>query len=110
MEDGTSVGNTLKMHPSGRNEGSTVVIIDESSKSSLCDDDEEREEQVKDHLVANEEINKTPTGNDGHVERFSKDGKYPKREQHPLKEWWKNHILPPTWRLDGPISHCWMIL
>ena len=82
------------MRPSGRNEGPMVVVVDESSKSSSCDDGEEREEQVGDHLVANEETIEIPAENDGHVERFGKDGRYPKRERRPPGEWWKNHILP----------------
>ena len=56
MEDGTSVGNALKMRLSGRNEGPMVVVVDESSKSSSCDDGEECEEQVEDHYVANKEV------------------------------------------------------
>ena len=32
--------------------------------------------------------------NDGCVERLRKDGRYPKREQRPSGERWKNHIRP----------------
>ena len=73
------IENNLKMHESGRNEGLIEVVVDESSKSSLCDDCEKCEEQVEDHLVANENIIEKPTEYDGHVERFGKDGRYPKR-------------------------------
>jgi hypothetical protein len=40
MEDNTSVGNDLEMHPSGRNETPNVVIVDTSCKSPCVDDDE----------------------------------------------------------------------
>ncbi len=40
MQDSTSVGNDLEMHPSGRNETPNVVIVDTSSKSPCVDDDE----------------------------------------------------------------------
>jgi hypothetical protein len=40
MEDSTSVGNDLEMHPSGGNETPNVVIVDTSSKSPCVDDDE----------------------------------------------------------------------
>jgi hypothetical protein len=40
MEDNTSVGNDLEMHPSGRNDTPNVVIVDTSSKSPCVDDDE----------------------------------------------------------------------
>ena len=93
MEDGTSMGNALKICPSRRNEGSTMVVVDKSFKSSLCDDGEEREEQVGDHLVANGEVIEIPPENDGHIERFGKDGKYSKRERCMFRKWWKNHIL-----------------
>ena len=39
-----------------------------------------------DHLVVNEEVIKIPVENDGGVERFGKDGRYPKRERHPPGE------------------------
>lgn len=65
------------MHPSGKKKGPTVVLVDESCKLSLYNNGEEREEQVGDHLVANEEAIKIPAENDGRVERFGKDGRYP---------------------------------
>ena len=34
IKDSTIVGNDLKMHLSGRNEGTMAVVVDESSKSS----------------------------------------------------------------------------
>ena len=37
MKDSGSIRNDLDMHPSGRNEGPTVVAMDESSKSLLFD-------------------------------------------------------------------------
>ena len=60
MEDSTSVENALEICPSGRHEGPTVVVVDVPSKSSSCEDVEEREEQVGDHLIANEEAIKIP--------------------------------------------------
>ena len=106
MEDYTSVGNALEICQSGRNEGPTVVVMDESSKSSSCHDGEE---QIGNHLVANEEAIKIPAKNDGHVEKFGKDRRYPKRERHPPGKWWKNHILPQHGE-KRPMWHCWMIL
>ena len=70
------------MCPSGRNEGPPADIVDKSSKSSSCDDGEERNEQVGDHLVANEETIKIPTENDGRDKRFGEDEQHPNREQH----------------------------
>ena len=55
IEDGTNIGDAYKICQSGRNEGLMVVVVNESSKSSSCDDGEELDEQVGDHLVANEE-------------------------------------------------------
>ena len=46
MENDTSVGKTLEIHPSERNEGLTTVVVHESSKSYYYNDDEDREEQV----------------------------------------------------------------
>ena len=86
MEDNTSVGNNLEIRLSGRNEGPTTIVIDESSKLSLYNNGDEPEEQVEDHLVANEEAIKIFMENDGHVERFGKDERYPKREGHPHKK------------------------
>lgn len=37
------------------------VVVDEFSKSSSCDDSEECDEQLGDHLDANEEMIKVPT-------------------------------------------------
>lgn len=37
MEDSGSIRNDLEIHPSGRNEGPTVVVVDESSKSPFID-------------------------------------------------------------------------
>ena len=93
MEDSMSVGNALEICPSGRNEGPTVVVVDEPSKWSSCEDVEEHEEQVGDHLIANEEAIEFLADNDGRIERFGNDEKYPKREWRPPGEWWKNHIL-----------------
>ena len=61
--------------------------MDKSFKSSSCDDGEEHKEQVEDHLIANEEAIEISTENDGRVERFSKDGRYLKRERRPFREW-----------------------
>ena len=87
MEDGTSVRNAMKMRPSRRNEGPMVVVVDEYFKLCSCDDGEEREEQVGNHFVTSEERIKTPVVNDGRVERFGKDERYPKRKQHLQGEW-----------------------
>lgn len=80
MEDDMSVGNALEMRQSGRNEGRTAVVVDEHSKSTSCDDGDEREDQVKDHLIANEDAIKISAENDDRVGRFGKNGKYHKRE------------------------------
>ncbi len=53
MEDSTSVGNDLEMHPSGRNETPNVVIVDSSSKSPYVDDDAKED-------PSNEEVTPTP--------------------------------------------------
>jgi hypothetical protein len=55
---------------------------------------EERDKQMRTHLVANKEIINIPVENDGHDEKFGKDGRYPKRKRHLPREGWKNHILP----------------
>ena len=113
IEDGTNVRNVLEIHLSGRNEGPTAVVVEKSFKLSSCDNNEERKKQVRDHLVANEEAIEIPENNDGRIERFGKDGRYPKREQRLPKEWWKNHILPQhgeQWTnvtlLDDPLNLC----
>ena len=71
-----------------------VVSVKESFKSSSYNDGKEHEEQVRNHLVINEEAIKIFTESDGRIERFNKDERYTKREQRPPREWWKNHILP----------------
>jgi hypothetical protein len=60
---------------------------------SSCDDGEGCEEQMEDHLVANKEAIKIPAEHDIRVEKFGKDRRYPKKEQCPPGEWWKNHVL-----------------
>lgn len=35
-----------------------------------------------------------PVENDDNVERFGKNGRYPKKEWRPFWKWWMNHILP----------------
>lgn len=69
-----SVGNALEMRPSGRNQGPTAVVIDESSKSSSCDDGKEWEEQVGEHLVANEKATETRAENVSHIDKFGRNG------------------------------------
>jgi len=127
MEDSTSAGNDSEVRPSGRNEGPPVVVVDEPSKSPKC---EEHEEQVGDHLLANEEVSEGPALSDGmrvangeemqgpalsdgNRERFGEEGRYPTRERRPLGEWWKNHILPQHEEeranvafLDDPLNLC----
>lgn len=61
------------MPQSGRNESLTMVVVDESSKSFLYDEEEEHDEQVRDHLITNEETIKISVDNDGRVERLGKD-------------------------------------
>ncbi len=53
IEDNTSVGNDLEMHPSGRNQTPNAVIVDTSSKSPCVDDDAEED-------PSNEEATPTP--------------------------------------------------
>ena len=86
-----------------------AIVVDKSSKSSTCEDGEERKEQVRDHLVANEEAIENPVENDNRVERFGKDIRYSMREQRLPKKWWKNHSLSQHGK-NGPMWHCWMIL
>jgi hypothetical protein len=93
MENSTRVTNDLEMYQSGRNKCPTMVVMDKFSKSSSCNNSEKCEEQVRDHLVANEEAIRIPAVIDGHVEIFGKDEKCPKRERHMPREWWKNHTL-----------------
>ena len=71
-----------------------MAVVDEPSKLNSCNDSEEPEEQVKDHLVANEKAIEIPTENDIRLERSSKDRRYLKRERRSPGEWWKNYILP----------------
>ena len=40
-----------------------------------------------DHLVANEEAIKILAMNDDHVEKIGEDGRFPKRERRPSREW-----------------------
>jgi len=105
MEDSTSVGNDLEMHPSGRNETPNVVIVDTSSKSP-CVDDDEGTSDVKEY-PSNQEAPPT-LGHSSTPSTPSKDAstngeqegqpleerRYPLRERRPLGEWWKNHVLP----------------
>lgn len=112
MKDDTSVGNYLKIHQSGRNEGPTIVVLEKSSKSSSCDDDEECKEQVGYHLVTNEKAIKILADNDGCIERVGNDQRFPKRERRerrPPGEWWRNHI-PSKHSKKGPMWHCLMII
>ena len=88
------VGIALEMPISGSNEGSTAVVVNGSSKLSLYENGGERDEQVGNDLVANENWIEILVENDGHVEIFDKDEKYPKRERRLLGKWWKNRILP----------------
>lgn len=63
------------MHLSGRNKGPMVAVVDKPSKLFSYDNGERSEEQVRNHLVANEGAFKLPIGNDAHVNRFSKNRK-----------------------------------
>ena len=72
MEDSMSVGNVLDIRPNGRNEGPTAVVVDEPYNN-----DEECEEQVEDHLIANEEAIEILVENDDRVKRVGKDERYP---------------------------------
>jgi hypothetical protein len=124
MEDSTSVGNDLEMHPSGRNEIPNVVIVDTSSKSPYVDDDELTSD-VKEH-PSNQEApptlgcSSTPSSpskgasTNGEQEgQTLEERRYPLRERRPLGEWWKNHILPQqdveranVACLDDPLNLC----
>ena len=53
--------------------------MDNFSKSSSYDDGEKREEQVRDHLIANEEAIKISVKNDSQVEKFANNGNSPKK-------------------------------
>jgi len=124
MEDSTSVGNDLEMHPSGRNETPNVVVVDTSSKSP-CVDDDEGTSDVKEY-PSNQEAppilgcSSTPStpskdaSTNGEQEgQPLEECRYPLREQRPLREWWKNHILPQqdveranVACLDDPLNLC----
>lgn len=93
MEDGKSIGNTLEMHPSGRNESPTTVVVDKSSKIILCDDNEECKEQLRDHLVANEKAIQIPAKNDCCVKDSTKIKDSLRGSGACAKKRWKNHIL-----------------
>lgn len=99
MEYSMSVGNNLEMCPSGRIEGLTVVVVDKSSKLSSCNDGKEPEEEVGDHLVANEKPIKILAGKDSRVERFSKNGRYSKRK------WRPSITFNPNTTKNGPMWH-----
>jgi hypothetical protein len=58
MEDSTSAGNDLEMHPSGRNETPNVVIVDTFSKLPCVDDDEGTSDVKED--PSNQEASPTP--------------------------------------------------
>jgi hypothetical protein len=51
-----------------------MIVVDEFYKSFSTDDGDEHDEQVGDHLFANEEAIKIPTETDRHGERFGNDG------------------------------------
>ena len=70
MEDDMSIGNALEFCLSERIEGPMAVVVDKSLKSFSCNDGEEHEEQVGDHLIANEVAIKIPMENDDNAERF----------------------------------------
>ena len=70
----------------------------------MCDDNEKHKKQMGDHLVANEETIAKPAENDGHIKELNKGGRYPKNEQGPPREWWKNLILS-TRVNGGPMGH-----
>jgi hypothetical protein len=122
MEDSTGVDNDLEMRPSGRNETPNVVIVDTSSKSPYVDDDEGASDTKKDPrnqkapptLVCSSTPSTPSKGSSGEQERQpTEERRYPLREQRPLGEWWKNHILPQqdveranVACLDDPLNLC----
>lgn len=63
-----------------------VIVVDNFLKLSSYDVSEEHKEEVRIHLVAIEEAMEIPAKNSSHVERFNKDGRYPKHEQHLPRE------------------------
>ncbi len=124
MEDSTSVGNDLEMRPSGRNDTPNVVIMDTSSKLPCVDDDEGASDAKED--PSNQEAPPTPgcpstpstpfkdASRSGEQEGQPwEEHRYPLRERRPLREWWKNHILPQqdveranVACLDDPLNLC----
>ncbi len=124
MEDSTSVGHDLEMHPSGRNESPNVVIVDTSSKSP-CVDDDELTSDVKEY-PSNQQApptlrrSSTPSSpckdastNAEQEGQTLEERRYPLRERRPLGEWWKKHILPQqdveranVACLDDPLNLC----
>ena len=86
MEDGTNIKNVLEICYSRRNEGRTTVVMNKSSEPFSCDYGEQCDEQVGDWWRKHSKF--------WRIVRFGNNGKYPNREQHLTREWWKNHILP----------------
>ena len=90
-EDSTIIGHTLEMSPSGSSETPLLVLVDESSKPTLSnasdDDDSNKEELVGDNEVV------APTPSEEEEAKSIQEPRYPRKEQWPPGEWWKNHIL-----------------
>ena len=91
MEDTASIRNYLEMHPSGRNEGPTVVVVvDKSSELPLFDGGGQSmdcNEQVSGNEVAIKKARERLVNNDVIVEEFGE-------ERQPLGKWWKNYLWP----------------
>ncbi len=120
MEDNTSVGNDLEMHPSGRNDAPNVVIVDTSSKSPYVDDDEGTSDvnEYPSNQEAPRTLGRSSTSKDASTNakqegQTLEERRYPLRERRPLGEWCKNHILPQqdvecanVACLDDPLNLC----
>ena len=83
--------------------------MDESSKSSSCDDGEEHEEQVRDHLVANEETIKIPWRMMAAL-RDSAKMEDILRGSGARPESGGRITFYPNMAKNRPMWHCWMIL
>ena len=92
MEDSGSIRNDLKMSPSVRNEGPTVVVVvvDKSSISPLFNSGRQYvndNEQVRGKRVAIVEVCEGPVNDDVVIEGFSEEHRYLIREWRPLRVW-----------------------
>ena len=83
-----------------------MVVVDKSSKF-LCGDDKEREEQVRDHLIANEKTIEIPAENDNLVKGSKMEDILRGSNTH--MESAKIITFYPNTVKNEPMWHSWMI-